>query len=115
MTSPVRAGDLRDRISIIRDTSATTASGGKRLWNTYATVASLWAAVQPVQGGSEEFAAGDAVAASVVRYGIWIRRRTDLKPKMRLLFGTRQLDIVAMPLAGTGEPFMKLVCEEVLK
>lgn len=111
----MRTGDLRDRVSIIRDTSSTLASGGKKLWTTYATVATVWAKCDPVHGGSEELAGSSAVAASIVRYGWWMRWRSDVTAKMRILWGTRQFNILAMPRGDRHTGFMQVVCEEVLR
>lgn len=109
----VRAGDLRQRISIEKDTTAKSTSGGTRPWTTVTTVAAgIAAKIEEYAAGRETFGA-QPWTASFVGYRVWIRYRTDVSEQMRVKFGTRYLAIRQVPLVDRSQPFVGLVCEEV--
>ena len=90
MKSPVTIGDLRHRIAIEAAVRASDGAGGASVvWN---SVADVWAAIVP-SAGSENFVL-DRLAGNV-SHEIWMRYRADVKPEMRITFGTRVFDIRA--------------------
>ncbi len=82
----MRAGDLNKRIELQRRTVA----GGLDTW---ATVATVWAAVEPLSG-SQYFQ--NLVASTDITGKIRIRYRADIKPDWRIKLGTRLLHIVSL-------------------
>lgn len=102
----LRAGTLRDRITIQRRT------GGKDGWGSplpegWEEVAKLWANVRHLSGSAAIKAGADV---SVVRASIRIRRRSDVDAGMRVLFGTQVYEIEAV-LPGEAREHIDLVCK----
>jgi SPP1 family predicted phage head-tail adaptor len=88
MRAPVTIGDLRHRVSI--ETAARTSDGGGGATVTWTLVADVWAAIWPRT--SDETFDADRNAGRAT-HDIWIRFRGDVKPDMRIRFGTRVFDI----------------------
>lgn len=88
----LNAGDLRHRITIQQPTSATANAYNERTdnWSTWATV---WAKVEPLEG-REAWAA--AQAQSEVTHKVVLRYLSGVTPRMRIVFGSRILQIVAV-------------------
>jgi SPP1 family predicted phage head-tail adaptor len=109
----LRAGDLRQRISIEKDATAKTTSGGTRPWTTVVTVAaSIAAKIEEYAAGRETFGPQPWTVA-LTGYRVWIRYRTDVAEQMRVKFGTRYLAIRQVPTIDRSQEFIGLVCEEV--
>ena len=90
MKNPVTIGDLRHRVSIESAVRTSDSAGGASVaWTPFADV---WAAIMP-SSGSESFVL-DRLAGSI-SHEIWMRYRSDVKPEMRITFGTRVFDIRA--------------------
>ncbi len=83
-------GELRKQVVVqyVSDENQNTTGELEKTWATFATV---WAAITPVSGG--EFYAAGLTQASVT-HRIEIRYLTGLTPKMRFLWGTRIFNIV---------------------
>lgn len=104
----MRAGQLRDRITIQRKT------GGQDDWGTplpeaWEDLAKVWCDFR-FQSGSESIRAGADV--SIVRASGRIRRRTDVDAGMRVLHAGATYDIEAV-LPGRAREFVDLVCKRV--
>lgn len=104
--STLRAGTLRDRITIQRKT------GAKDAWNTPQTTgwedhAKVWARVEHLSGLAAIKADADT---SIVKASIRIRWRTDITADMRVLFSGRVYEIYAVQPGATRE-HVDLVCK----
>ena len=108
--STLRAGTLKDRITIQRHTQAKDEWGtlipGSVAW---VELAKVWADVQHRSGLGAIKADAEV---SIVRASIRIRRRTDVDAGMRVLFGTTVYDIEAV-LPGSTREYVDLVCKKV--
>jgi SPP1 family predicted phage head-tail adaptor len=89
MKAPVRAGDLRHRVTIESATRTSDGAGGATV--AWEPIAEVWAAIWP-RTVDEDFTL-DRVAGTA-SHDIWIRYRADVKPDMRIRFGTRLFDIL---------------------
>ena len=101
----MRAGDLRNRITIERQTTDLDA-GGQPL-EVWTPVASTWADFRNPTGMGAIRA--DAQAA-VVKTSIRIRWRTDIEAGMRVVHGTTTYEIGAVLPDHAGREFVDLVC-----
>ena len=90
MKNPVTIADLRHRVTIETPVRTNDGAGGAIV--VWTSVAEVWAAIWPTSG-SEGFTL-DRTEGSV-SHEIWLRFRSDVKPEMRLTFGTRVFDIRA--------------------
>jgi SPP1 family predicted phage head-tail adaptor len=89
MKAPVKAGDLRHRVTIESGTRTSDGAGGSTIeWQ---TVAEVWAAIWS-RTVDETFVL-DRVAGTAT-HDIWIRYRSDVSPDMRIRFGTRIFDVL---------------------
>ncbi len=84
----MQAGKLNQQI-VIQSYTATRASNGEEV-RTWATVATVWASVEPLSG-RELLAARDVRADVTTR--IRIRYRTGITPKMRATMGSAVYEI----------------------
>ena len=101
----MRAGELRDRITIQRKTAAADAWGTPEPQG-WEDVAKVWSNVRH-QSGSESIRAG--ADTSIVRASIRIRWRTGIDAGMRVLHAGQVFDIEAV-LPGVGRQHVDLVC-----
>lgn len=105
----MRAGELRERITIQQATATRDAIGGEvEAWTTYAE---MYAAIEPLSG-RELFAAKQV--AGEVSHRVRIRYHAGIVPKMRALHGARVLDIEAALNVDTRDRETHLYCREVL-
>jgi SPP1 family predicted phage head-tail adaptor len=79
---PIRAGNLDRRVVIQVNTPAQDAAG--ELVASWATLATVWAHVEPI-AGSERFTAEQVHAEAT--YRITIRYRSDVGPTNRITYG----------------------------
>jgi SPP1 family predicted phage head-tail adaptor len=87
--SPVRAGDLRDRISIRRESNVKTATGGlTRTWTDLVTA--LPAQVTSLNG--RESVVGQ-VLQGISQFQIVVRYRTDVKVSDQIKWNGRELNV----------------------
>jgi len=102
-----RAGMLRDRMAIQAATEAQDGHGQAIL--TWATTSTRWARYEPLQGRAlfEAQQVDNRITARVL-----MRRFAGLTPQHRLLFGTRILNIVAVPDAGYRQPMLAVMVSE---
>ena len=112
------AGDLTDRVTIERDATPKSASGGIKPWTVPEEVARVWARIRPIGAGREIFGNPDWTTG-LSAYHIDIRRRVDIDEKMRVKYvengagTTRYFSIHSVPLGGPQDFFISLVCEEI--
>ena len=102
MTDP---GRLRHRLVLEEPIETPDGAGG--VARSYATVATLWAAVTPVAARAEVSA--DSLAASVT-HRIVIRAGPEVTTRHRLREGTRIFHILALRERGAG--FLEINAEE---
>lgn len=88
----IRAGELRDRVTLQRFTTTLDPKWGAAPgWE---AVDALWASVTPI--GSKETFAQQGVSTSIT-HRVVIRYRADVTTKHRLIYrGSRKLDIVGV-------------------
>ncbi|HLA24593.1 MAG TPA: phage head closure protein [bacterium] len=100
----MRAGELRERITIQRKTTpvAQDGFGGESI--TWVTLAAVWAKVEALSG--REFI-GMGRQEAAVTHKVTIRERDDVTPAMRIAWGAQILQIEAV-LGGT------IMCREVV-
>ncbi len=89
MKAPVKAGDLRHRVTI--ESAARTSDDAGGSTTEWQTVAEVWAAIWP-RTVAEAFVL-DRIAGTA-SHDIWIRYRSDVTPDMRIRFGDRIFDIL---------------------
>jgi len=77
----MRAGQLRHRVTIEQVTETQDSYGG--VTETWSTLATVWAAIEPITG-REKFASGGDVRFAENEVQIRMRYRSDVTPKMRL-------------------------------
>lgn len=106
----MRAGQLRHRVAIqsLGDTTQNPYGESQGSWTTNRTV---YASVEPV-GGSETDELGRV--ASLVTHMVRIRYQPDitLTPKNRLLWGTRELNIVSVLKSEEVSREWRITCTE---
>jgi SPP1 family predicted phage head-tail adaptor len=87
----MKAGDLRHRVTLQQPVAGSNTIG--EIVNTWADVATVWAAVEPATGSW--YYAGQQ-AESKVDGRVRIRYRSDVLPTWRIKFGDRYLTIVSI-------------------
>lgn len=101
----MRAGRLRHRITIRQRSTGKDAAGAPV--DTWIDVATIWSRVEIVSG-RERWASEHT--ANSYSAAISIRNRTDLKEDMRVIFGSRTLDIKAIIDPNGYGKELKLLC-----
>ena len=107
MKSPVTIGDLRHRVVLESAVRTSDGAGGATI--VWTPVATVWAAIVP-SGGAESFLL-DRVAGAI-SHEIWMRFRSDVRPDMRITFGTRNFDIRAVFDSQDRGHWLKCLCQE---
>lgn len=99
-------GDLKERVTIQeRITTQDTFGAESSNWNDIKTV---WADVQGLRG-FERYAAAQVQAQNDVK--VFMRYRSDVKNKMRLVHGDRILDIESV--VDIDRRLLEITCKEV--
>ena len=104
-----RAGCMRNRVSIQSRTESRDAHGG--IAETWATTALAYADIQPIRG--REFFSAEAVNSDVT-HKVTIRYREGITPQMRVLFGSRALNITSVINVNERSDCLELMCREVV-
>lgn len=105
----MKSGELKQRITIQQPTYTKNAIGEKiATWATWATV---WAAVEPAVG-NQYYAAKQA--DSQVTGKIRIRYIRGLQPTMRILYGDRVMNIVSIVIPKEAKREIVIYYSEVL-
>jgi SPP1 family predicted phage head-tail adaptor len=103
----MQAGRLRHRVTLQSYSESLSALGEPlKTWTDLATV---WADVSPERG--KEAIAAMQINASVM-HRVRIRYREGLTPKMRVVFGTRTLQVEAVLNVDERDRELLLVCVE---
>lgn len=100
-------GTLRHRVTIQSETRTADGAGGFTL--TWADVATVWGAVEPLKG-MERLRAQQIEAP--VTHSVTIRHRTDVSTKERIKFGTRLFNIRDVINPDERDRWLELLCEE---
>lgn len=103
----MEAGRLRHRVKLQRYDRVSDGMGGYE--EQWVDVATVWASVEPLQG-RERFEAQQVQATTSHR--VRMRYRSDVKPEMRVLFGSRILHIQAVVDPQERHRELQLLCEE---
>lgn len=102
----MRAGRLDKRVTIQQSSQAKNAS--HELIDTWSTLATVWANVQPLKG-SEMFEAQKVNASSTIK--VTIRPRSDITSRMRIVYASRTYDIDYIPPYDARMP-MEIIAHE---
>lgn len=103
----IAAGDLRDSITLQSRSEAVDALGG--ITESWSTTISTRAKVEPIRG---EERATMAQANAAADYRFWIRYRSGVTPQLRLVWDSREFDIVsALPL-GNERRYIEILAKE---
>lgn len=103
----MQAGKLDKRVTLQQlNRTADGAGGWEEVW---ANVATVWARVSPLRGG-ERYEA-QRVQANL-SHKVTIRHRAGTTPAMRILYGTRVLQITAVIDPDERHEVLELLCEE---
>lgn len=81
MPAPLRSGDLRERVTILKPIYASSTQSGQGV-ATFSPLADVWAKVEPVDG-TENLEAGSIT--SLVSYKVGIRWYPGIAARMRVL------------------------------
>lgn len=101
------AGELTELVDIEQETRASNGQGGYT--TSWAKLSDEWTKIVGLSG-DEALLAG--VQRSVQQWRVIMRRRDDVKPKHRLVWGAVVLDIKAvMPYPQDPRAFILLMCE----
>lgn len=98
-----------DQFIVFQSKTQTQDSGSGELTFTWANVCSAFAAIDAVRA-KERYLASQEVPAS--DYTVWIYWRNDIDSNMRILWGSRVLDIVGIPDNQKRGLFLSLFCTE---
>lgn len=103
----INAGRLRKRVTIQQSSLAGNTYGEQtKTWTTFKQV---WAAVEPLQG--REFWAGQQVQNETT-YRVRIRYLAGVVPQMRILYGTKVLNIQQIINPQERNIELQLMCSE---
>ncbi len=108
---PLQIGRMRQRVTLQQPTLTQNSYGEPvAAWS---DVQELWASILPASGMERYVSGGEQLQAGVT-HRVRMRYRSDVSPIMRLLWGTRTLEIDSIqdPSGKTSE--MVLMCSEVL-
>ena len=104
-----RTGVLNKRLTIQQATEVIDTFGEPD--QTWSTLAVVWGKVKPISA-AETYSAQQV--GMTVNHEVWIRHRSGVIPKMRILFGTRTLEIDGVVNLDERGDFMILKCFEVV-
>lgn len=109
---PVQAGQLRKRVVIEEVTGEEPDSLGQPVpvWGTLAT---RWAAVEPVETTGREYGQAAAIQADVT-HRVTLRHLAGVTPKHRVTLGERVLEILSVANVEERGVMTVLYCKEVL-
>lgn len=105
----MRAGDLRQRVTINSKTASQDSFGAEQItWVEFATV---WAAVEPLTG--REFMDARQITAEVTTR-VRIRKLDGVIPEMQVVFGSKVYDVLAVLHVEERKREMQLMCQEII-
>lgn len=104
----MQAGKLRHQVTIQQATETRNTLG--EAIRTWSTVATVWASVEPLRG--REFFDAEQVQSEISQR-VRMRYRSGIKPTMRLLYGSRILQIQAVIDVDERHREIHLMCREM--
>jgi len=113
---PKAAGELRDRIRIDQDEGTTVNAIGDAVPDWQPLVVGtddgmIWANVAPMSAGEQWRRIQMNAEAN---WKVTIRHRTDINPRMRVVFGPRVMEIRGITNPDMKRRFLELACEELV-
>ena len=105
----MRAGELRHRVTIKSKGASRDTFGQETI--TWTTVATVWAAVEPLSG--REYLAGAQLEAAVDTR-VRIRYLAGVVPEMQVVYGSHTYNLLSVVHVGENRREMQLMCQEVL-
>lgn len=105
----MKAGDLRQRVTIQNKTAVRNSYGEEVI--TWVDLATVWAAVEPLRG--REFLDGKMITPETTTR-IRIRFRDGVSPEQRVVFGSKNYDILAIVHVEERERELHLMCQEIM-
>lgn len=105
----MRPGELRRQVQI-QQRNSTQDSFGQRV-QTWATVATTWADIQPLSGRELETA---QAVRSEVTHTVVIRYRPGVTAAMRVVYQGRYFNVLSVIDVDTRHKVMQLLCSEGL-
>lgn len=103
----MKAGSLRHKVTIQRVSQ--TLDSSRQTVDLWTTLADVWAAVEPLTG--RELVNAQQIQPDVT-HRVRIRHRDDVTAKMRVLEGTRQLNIESVLNIEERDRELHLMCRE---
>lgn len=107
----MQAGRLRERVVIQKEVVSRDSFGAEV--NPWQDVATVWASVRPGASGERFISAADQMQATIT-HTVRIRQRAGVSPKMRLLWGSRVLNIQSVVDPDGRRREVLLLCEEIV-
>lgn len=104
----MRLSDLRDRVRLERLVATTDSHGGHA--SAWSVIDTVWALVRPGEG--REALEADQVTAALST-DVWLRFRSDVSVRDRILHGARTLQIVGAVDPDGRRHWLRLACREV--
>lgn len=109
MTVLIQPGELNRRITLQARSTSKSAFGAQVA--TWSDVATVWARIEP-RAGAEPIEAGSL--RGVLSHVIRIRYRSGVVPAMRVLYGSRILDVTSVVDVDEAHVALDLYCAEGL-
>jgi SPP1 family predicted phage head-tail adaptor len=108
--SPVRAGEFNRRVQLQKPTFSTDSEG--RTSETWATVMTVWAAIEPLQGRESLLA---AQVQTTLSHRVRLRgelRSLGITARWRIVYGAKIFDIQSITDSLEGHRELVLECQE---
>lgn len=103
ITSRVKIGAMDERVTLRQYVETLNDYGEQTL--TWSNLATVWAAVEYPKTGSEERVSSAQPTAFQTLF-FRIRYRSDVEPKMRVQYGSDELDIISVSVIGRKQHLM---------
>lgn len=105
----VQIGELRHRVTIERKTRGASDVAGGYMSETWSTLCTVWAKIEP-KAGRETIGADQIVHR--VSHVVTIRARSGITPAMRIGYDSRTMAILEMREFLENGRWLELICEE---
>ena len=105
-----RPGSLRERVRLEREVRAADAGGGAQVsWMPLSHAPTVWARIEPLAG--QELVQAMRLQARIT-HKVTMRWRGDVTAAMRLIWGTRILNVRTVLNPDERRRYLELYCEE---
>jgi len=104
----MRAGELRHRVTVQEEQGITRNQKGE-LVPDWVDITTVWAAVEPLKG--REYFDAEQVQAEVTTR-IRMRYHAGVTPEMRIIYGTKEFDILSAINIEEKDRELHLMCKE---